>query len=130
MKRSRFTEEQIVKVLKLQENGLKVTDICRQSGICEQTFYRWKFKYGGMEVSEVRRLKELEAENRRLKQLIDEKELDILALKAALEKSINAFTQEAGREGDEGYRRQCAPRFFFDRLESFYVSLPGTEKSG
>ena len=84
MKRSRFTEEQIVKVLKLQENGLKVTDICRQSGICEQTFYRWKSKYGGMEVSE--RLKELEAENRRLKQLIGEKELDILALKAALEK--------------------------------------------
>jgi len=86
MKRSRFTEEQIVKVLKLQENGLKVTEICRQKGICEQTFYRWKSKYGGMGVSEVKRLKELEAENCRLKQLIGEKELDILALKAALEK--------------------------------------------
>ena len=86
MKRSRFTEDQIVKVLKLQENGLKVTEICRQNGICEQTFYRWKSKYGGMGVSEVKRLKELEVENRRLKQLIGEKELDILALKAALEK--------------------------------------------
>ena len=86
MKRTRFTEEQIVKILKLQENGLKVTEICRQNGISEQTFYRWKSKYGGMSISEVRRLKELEAENRRLKQLIGEKELDILALKAALEK--------------------------------------------
>ena len=86
MKRSRFTEEQIVKILKLQENGLKVTEVCRQNGISEQTFYRWKSKYGGMSVSEIKRLKELEAENRRLKQLIGEKELDILALKAALEK--------------------------------------------
>jgi putative transposase len=86
MKRTRFTEEQIVKLLKLQENGLKVTEICRQNGISEQTFYRWKSKYGGMSVSEIKRLKELEAENRRLKQLIGEKELDILALKAALEK--------------------------------------------
>ena len=86
MKRTRFTEEQIVKILKLQENGLKVTEICRQNGISEQTFYRWKSKYGGMSVSEIKRLKELEAENRRLKQLIGEKELDILALKAALEK--------------------------------------------
>ena len=86
MKRTRFTDEQIVKILKLQENGLKVTEICRQNGISEQTFYRWKSKYGGMSVSEMKRLKELETENRRLKQLIGEKELDILALKAALEK--------------------------------------------
>jgi putative transposase len=86
MKKTRFTEEQIVKILKLQENGLKVMEICRQNGISEQTFYRWKSKYGGMSVSEMKRLKELETENRRLKQLIGEKELDILALKAALEK--------------------------------------------
>lgn len=72
--------------MKLQENGLKVVEICRQNGISEQTFYRWKSKYGGVSVSEVRRLKELEVENRRLKQLVGEKELDILALKAALEK--------------------------------------------
>ena len=86
MRKSRFTEEQIVKILKHQENGFKVAEICRQNGISEQTFYRWKSKYGGMSVSEVKRLKELEAENRRLKQLVGEKELDILALKAALEK--------------------------------------------
>ena len=86
MKRSRYTEEQIVKILKLQENGLKVIEICRQNGISEQTFYRWKSKYGGMSVSEIKRLKELEAENLRLKQLVGKKELDILALKAALEK--------------------------------------------
>lgn len=86
MRKSRFTDEQIVKILKLHENGLKVSEICRQHGISEQTYYRWKSKYGGMEVSEVKRLKELEAENRRLKQLIGEKELDIVALKAALSK--------------------------------------------
>jgi len=86
MKKTRFTEEQIVKILKLQEKGLKVMEICRQNGISEQTFYRWKSKYGGMSVSEMKRLKELETENRRLKQLIGEKELDILALKAALGK--------------------------------------------
>lgn len=86
MRKSRYTEEQIVKILKLHENGLKVAEICRHHGISEQTYYRWKSKYGGMEVSEVKRLKELEAENRRLKQLIGEKELDIVALKAALSK--------------------------------------------
>ena len=86
MRKSRFSEEQIVKILKLHENGLQVSEICRQHGISEQTYYRWKSKYGGMEVSEVKRLKELEAENRKLKQLIGEKELDIIALKAALSK--------------------------------------------
>ena len=86
MRKSRFTDEQIVKILQLHENGLKVAEICRQHGISEQTYYRWKSKYGGMEVSEVKRLKELEAENRRLKQLVGEKELDIVALKAALSK--------------------------------------------
>ena len=68
MKRTRFTEAQIVKILKLQENGLKVTEICLQHGISEQTFYRWKSKYGGMIVSEEKCLKELEAENRRLQE--------------------------------------------------------------
>ncbi len=86
MRKSRFSEEQIVKIHRHHENGLKVAEICRQHGISEQTYYRWKSKYGGMEVSEVKRLKELEPENRRLKQLIGEKELDIVALKAALSK--------------------------------------------
>ena len=86
MRKSRFSEEQIVKILRLHDQGLKVADICRQHGISEQTYYRWKSKFGGMEVSDVKRLKELEAENRKLKQLVGDKELDILALKAALEK--------------------------------------------
>ena len=86
MRKSRFSEEQIVKILNLHENGLKVAEICRQHGISEQTYYRWKSKYGGMEVAEIKRLKELEAENQKLKQLIGEKELDIIALKAALSK--------------------------------------------
>lgn len=86
MRKSRFSEEQIVKILRSHDQGLKVADICRQHGISEQTYYRWKSKFGGMEVSDVKRLKELEAENRKLKQLVGDKELDILALKAALGK--------------------------------------------
>ena len=86
MRRSRYTEEQIIKVLREQESGIKVPELCRKYGVSEQTFYRWKSKYGGMSVSEVRRLKALEEENRRLKQIVDEQALDIRALKAALEK--------------------------------------------
>ena len=84
-KRRRHTPEQIASILRQQEAGLKVAEICRQNGISEQTFYRWKSKYGGMGVSEVKRLKALEEENRRLKQLVAEKELDIQALKVIAE---------------------------------------------
>ncbi len=80
MKR-RFTEEQIIGVLREQEAGGVVKEIIRRHGISEQTFYRWKSKYGGMEASDVRRLKELEAENARLKKLLAEAQLDISALK-------------------------------------------------
>ena len=86
MKGKRFTEEQIIRVLKEVESGLKVSDLCRQQGISEATYYRWKSKYGGMEVSEAKRLRALEEENRRLKQLVADKELDILGLRAALSK--------------------------------------------
>ena len=86
MKGKRFTEEQIIRVLKEAESGLKVSDLCRQHGISEATYYRWKSKYGGMEVSEAKRLRALEEENRRLKQLVADKELDILGLRAALSK--------------------------------------------
>ncbi len=72
MKRRRFSEEQIIGILKEQEAGAIVKDIIRHHGIAEQTFYRWKSKYGGMEVSEARRLKTLEEENRRLKKLLAE----------------------------------------------------------
>ena len=78
--KNRFTEEQIIKILKLQENGMKVADILREHGISEQTFYRWKAKYGGMEASDAKRLKQLEEENRRLKQLVGELSLDNQAL--------------------------------------------------
>lgn len=86
MKAKRFTEEQIIKLLKENEGGIKVADLCRQHGICEQTFYRWKNKYGGMTVSEAKRLKALESENCQLKRVVAEQTLDIRALKAALSK--------------------------------------------
>lgn len=87
MKNNRFTEEQIIGILKLQEQGMKVSDIIRKYGIVEQTFYRWKSKYGGMEVSDAKRLKQLEEENRRLKQLVGEQALDIQGLKYIIEKN-------------------------------------------
>lgn len=81
MKRKRFTEEQIIKILKEHEAGVRVPDIARQHGVCENTLYRWKSKYGGMEVSEAKRLRELEAENARLKKLLADTMLDNAALK-------------------------------------------------
>ena len=81
MKRKRHTEEQIIKILKEAEAGLGTTYIVRKHGISEQTFYRWKSKYGGMKISEARRLKELEEENRRLKRLVADQSLDIQILK-------------------------------------------------
>ncbi len=88
MKQSRFTEEQIIGVLKEGEAGLAVKEISRKHGICDQTYYRWKAKYGGLEVSEARRLRSLEEENRRLKQMVAEQALDIQALKAVLGKKF------------------------------------------
>lgn len=76
MKKQRFTEEQIIAVLREQEAGAKVADLCRKHGISEATFYNWKAKYGGMEVSEAKRLKALEDENARLKKLLAEQMLD------------------------------------------------------
>ncbi|MGH7849143.1 MAG: IS3 family transposase [Thermodesulfobacteriota bacterium] len=94
MRKGRYTEEQIIKVLREQESGSKVTELCRKYGISEQTFYRWKSKYGGMSVSEARRLKALEEENQRLKQIVGEQALDIRALKAALEKKLLSRAQK------------------------------------
>ncbi len=84
--KKRFTEEQIIKILKEQEAGLGTGDVCRKHGISSATFYNWKSKYGGMEVSEARRLRALEAENSKLKRLLAESELDKLMLKDALSK--------------------------------------------
>lgn len=86
MRKSRFTEEQKIRALKEREKGRSTAEICRELGITEHTFYRWRSKYGGMEVQDARRLKELEDENRRLKKLVAEYALDKEALKAALEK--------------------------------------------
>ncbi|WP_050161742.1 transposase, partial [Yersinia enterocolitica] len=72
MKKARFTETQIVNILKVADSGMKVEEICRQNGISNATFYNWKAKYGGMEVNDVKRLKELEDENTRLKKLFAE----------------------------------------------------------
>jgi putative transposase len=81
MKRKRFGEEQIIGILKQAEGGLPLPELIRQHGICEGTYYRWKSKYGGLELSEAKRLKQLEDENRRLKRLVADQALDIQILK-------------------------------------------------
>jgi putative transposase len=82
MKKSRFTAEQIVAILnEAAQKELKVIDVCRKHGITEQTYYRWKRSYGGMQVSEAKRLRALEDENRRLKKLVADQALDIAMLK-------------------------------------------------
>ena len=84
----RFTEEQIIRILKEHEGGKKSADIVREYNITEQTFYRWKSKYGGMDVSEAKRLKQLEEENRRLKEMVADLSLDNKILKDALSKNV------------------------------------------
>ena len=76
MRRSRFSEEQVIAILREQESGVSTTDVCRRHGISSATFYKWKARFGGMEVSEARRLKALEDENARLKRLLADAMLD------------------------------------------------------
>jgi putative transposase len=85
MKRKRYTEEQIIAILKSHDAGRSVPDLAREHGIAENTIYRWKSKFGGMEVSEAKRLRELEQENQRLKRLLAEAELDKAAMKEVIE---------------------------------------------
>ena len=81
MKRSRFTEEQIIGILREQEGGMTTADVCRRHGISSATFFKWKAKFGGMDVSDARKLKQLEDENSKLKKLLAEAMLDITMLK-------------------------------------------------
>ncbi len=100
MKRSRFSEEQIIAILKEQEAGMATAEVCRRHGISTATFYSWKSKFGGLEVSEARRLRSLEEENARLKRLLAEAMLDNAALKDL------AANGDARREAGGG--RSCS----------------------
>ena len=86
MRRSRFSEEQIIAILQEGQHGLKVRELLRKHGITGKTYYRWKHKYGGMQTSDARRLKQLEDENRRLKRLVADQALNIQVLKELLGK--------------------------------------------
>ncbi|HEY9660605.1 MAG TPA: transposase [Allocoleopsis sp.] len=86
MKKSKFTESQIIGILKEQEQGAKVSELCRQHGISDATFYNWKSKYGGMNVDELRRLRDLEQENARLKKIVANQSLDIDIMKDVISK--------------------------------------------
>lgn len=88
MKKSRYTEEQIVGILKEGEAGITVSELCRKYGMSDATYYNWKAKYGGMAISDVRRLKTLEDENKRLKHLVADLTLDNQALKAVVAKNF------------------------------------------
>lgn len=98
MKRSRFSEEQIIGILKEHQAGLGAKELCRKHGISDATFYKWRSKYGGMEVSDARRLKMLEAENAKLKKMLAEQILDVATLKEMLGKTSEARF-EATRRG-------------------------------
>ena len=82
MKKSRFSEEQIIGFLKQADSGMPIKELCRKGGFSEATFYKWRAKFGGMDVSDAKRLKELEGENAKLKKLLAEAHLDIHALKS------------------------------------------------
>ena len=88
MKPSRFNEEQIIGILRQAVAGVRVVDLCRQHGISDATFYKWRSKFGGMTVSDAKRLRQLEEENSRLKKLVGEQALDISVLKDVLSKNF------------------------------------------
>lgn len=88
MKKSKFTESQIIGILKAQESGCSVADICREHGISQPTFYQWKSKYSGMEVAQLKKLKEMEAELAQYKRIVAEQTLQITVLKDVIEKKL------------------------------------------
>lgn len=88
MKKSRFSEEQIIGILKEHQAGLSAADLCRKHGVSDATFYKWRAKYGGMEVSDAKKLRALEAENAKLKKLLAEQMMDVATLKEMLGKNF------------------------------------------
>lgn len=108
MKRSRFTEEQIIRILKEQEAGLPTAEVCRKHGISSASFYKYKAKYGGMDVSDARKLKALEDENAKLKNLLAETMLDVAILKDVVSKNGDARC-EAGGSGSCLFRAWGEP---------------------
>lgn len=88
MRKARFTEHQIIAVIKSVESGRTVKDVCRETGISEATWYNWKSRYGGMEASDIKKIKDLEDENRRLKQMFADLSLENRALKDVIEKKL------------------------------------------
>ncbi len=88
MRKSRFSEEQIIAILKEHQAGISAADLCRKHGLSDATFYKWRSKYGGMEVSDAKRLKQLEDENARLKKLLAEQMMDVSTLREMLGKNF------------------------------------------
>ena len=124
MKRNRFTEEQVIRILKKAESsGQTVTEICRKHGVVEQTFYRWRKKYGGLEVKELRRLKEYEQENGRLKRLLAERDLEIDAMKDLLSKNGERSSAPSGSKISDLQNDFRTPCLSSASAKSFQFSL-------
>ncbi len=126
MKKKRYSEEKIIQILHEAERGEQpISEICRKHGISEQSFYRWRKKYGGMQVDEVRHLRELTKENARLKKLLAERDIEIDAMKELLEKNGDAFSKTRGSTFAQSAWRFGTTRLLAVRDRAVKFSLPG-----